>query len=132
MPLIDEPQDVLITADGDWDLASGMSFTSGLAGVSQGIRVRLQTFRGEWFLDENIGVPWLANDAVDVSEAILGQKYNEPATREALRRVILSAPGVAEIVDLTLVLSAARLLTVTWRVRTVFGDTITETFEQGV
>ena len=124
-----DPIDLLLDQDGDLVITGGrLQFSTGLTAVVQGIRIRLLTFRGEWFLDLDHGIPYLENDSVDASEAILGQKFNEAKARAAFRDMILSAPGVVEILGLAVKFNrGTRQLDVAFRVRTEFGDSELET-----
>jgi len=55
--------------------------------VGEHARQRLQFFKGEWFLDPRIGVPWF--------EQVLGFSGTRPQVSEAIvKRVILQTPGV--------------------------------------
>jgi hypothetical protein len=49
--------DVLLNSDGD--LARQTEHTSGLQEILQKITIRLRTKRGEWPLDDSVGVPYL-------------------------------------------------------------------------
>lgn len=107
---------------GDIVITTDIQFSSGLSGVVQAVRTRLGTFKGEIFYDLTEGVAWLVRDGVE--QAILGTKpFNEVLARKEIRDCILSTPGVVEILELKLDLSSARVLTVTWKARTEFGDT---------
>ena len=114
-----------LDADGDldvfaWNRGEG---AAGLVAVEQGIRARLLMFRGEWFLDRSIGMPWLERETyVTSSQAILGQRYNEARARDALSAAILGTPNVTDLVKLTLSFNVAtRRLRVTWVARCAFG-----------
>lgn len=122
MPLKSDPIDLTLT-DGDIDLTGGrLSFTSGIGAVAQGIRIRLQAFRGEWFRNLDSGVPYW--------QELLGQKFDEAKARRIFREAIRAAPGVGEILKLAVTFDAkTRTLSVTWQVRTEFGDSDTETTE---
>lgn len=104
------------------DLLFPLRYTTGLQAVAQGIRIRLLSFKGEWFADLDDGVPYLARDGVTAAEAILGQKYDEDKALAAFRKAILTAPGVNELSGLVLTFNATtRSLTVSFNVRTSFG-----------
>lgn len=112
---VPQPVDILLDATGDLDIDSDIHFSTGLAAVAQGIRLRCLLFKGEWFLDLELGVPYFQD--------ILGQKFSEVKVRTAFRNAILDTPGVAEIVSLTTDFNAAtRRLTVSWVVDTDFGQ----------
>jgi hypothetical protein len=123
--LLDDPVDVLLDADGDIDFSrGGMSLSTGLTAVVQGIGINLAMMRGEWFLDLDAGVPWLANDVVPEAEAILGARPNEARMRFEVRDAILRTPGVLAVTALLVDFDGdTRAMTVDWRASTVFGDT---------
>lgn len=129
-----DPIDLLLDADGDLVISGGdAAWSSGIAGVAQGIRIALQLFRGEWFLDLDEGVPYLERDGVSADEALLGQRFNEPKALRYFRDAIARAPGVNEIVSLSVTFDGpSRALTATWVVSTVFGDTPPDTLSLGV
>lgn len=52
-------QDLLLDANGDLDLTNGGAFTDGQPAIAQEIKLRLQTFLGEYFLDSERGLPWI-------------------------------------------------------------------------
>jgi len=111
--LLLDANDDLVVVDGD------LAFASGTAGIAQAIRIAIEMFRGEWFLDLDAGVPW--------RQSILGQKFDPTVARDAFREAILSVDGVADLIDLVVTFDGAtRKLTVRWTVRAAFGDTVTD------
>jgi hypothetical protein len=51
--------DLFINEDGQFVLLNGdLAFVQDVDQVAQNIRFRLKTFRGEWFLDNSLGVDW--------------------------------------------------------------------------
>lgn len=87
--------DFALDANGDLDLSHGdLRMTTGIEAVAQGIQVRLLAFRGEWFADLDDGVPYY--------EDLLGQKFNEAVARDAFRSAIAAAPGVLQVLTLSL------------------------------
>lgn len=125
-PLESDP--VTLATDESGDLIVPLRFATGLDAVVQGARVRMQLIRGEWFLDLDAGVPWMENDAVTETAAILGQKFNRSRVTTALRTAILSTPGVKEVLSLQVEFNGTtRAVTVTWSARAAFGDTPTDT-----
>lgn len=129
MALVTDPIDLLLGADGDLDITGGkLSWSRGIPAVVQGIFIRLRTVRGEAFRDLEHGVPYLANDVVDASEAILGQRFDEAKARATFRTEILKAPGAEELLGLAVAFDGSeRALTVSFQVRTAFGDSALET-----
>ena len=73
----------LIIIDGNVPLYSGLD---------QRIDCTLRTFRGEWWLDPTIGVPYF--------EEILKKNPDMSVVRQAFASVILSVPGVQEVTRL--------------------------------
>lgn len=61
----------------------------------QRLRTRLGLFRGEWFADKRVGLPWY--------QRILGRKDVSDASKRAIfARVIRTCPGVASLDTLSL------------------------------
>jgi hypothetical protein len=109
----DNGVDWALDDDGDVEFPFRLT-TPGVEAVKQGIRIRIQTFLGEWFLDLDFGIPWF--------EKILGQKFNEAEIRNAFRALILETPGVLELISLTATYtSATRTVAIDWVVRTADG-----------
>lgn len=82
--------------------------------VGQRLKIRLQTFLGEWFLNTAYGVPYW--------QQLLGQKQKSKAAADIIfQQQILSEEGVKEIVtfDSTFV---NRKYSLTFQVRVVTGD----------
>lgn len=106
----DENPDVgdLLLVDGQIVLVTGID------AIRQDVLVRLRTFRGEWFLDRRIGVPWF--------QKILGHKVGLPAVERVLRAAILATPGVEAITELALDFDpATRSLSLDFEARTIEG-----------
>lgn len=93
---------------GDLYLSNGnLVINSGYDAVRQAVYSRLRFFAGEWFADENIGIPYW-ND-------ILGKKQpNLPAIREIFRQAILKTPGIASITSIDLRQTTTRGYTLTF------------------
>lgn len=75
--------------DDDWDLAlvnGDLAFVADRTAVKQGIKVREQMFRGEVWLNQAIGVPWL--------DTILIANPNGLQVRQELRAPVLDTPDV--------------------------------------
>jgi hypothetical protein len=81
------------------------------------IQSELRFFRGEWFLDQTRGFPWL-----DVAK----KNPNLVAIRHQLQKYILAIPGVLEVTDLALRYDRrTRDLGYSASVRIAGGDTVT-------
>ena len=100
--------------DDNGDLIVPLRYVAGIQSVAQGIRIRILTFRGEWFADLNHGVPWFQD--------ILGQKFDEIVVRNAFRDMILETPGVKRIVSSSATYdTATRATTINWEVESIYG-----------
>jgi len=73
-------------ANGDINLCANDTLA-----IAQAISIRLKTLAGEWFMDSQIGVPYLTQ--------ILGQKRNDRFLRHTIVSAIESVPGVREITN---------------------------------
>jgi hypothetical protein len=106
----------LDTATGDLIIdEQGIRFISGIPAVAQLIGIALRLFRGEWFMNEEAGVPWFQD--------ILGQKYDEAMLRRRLSDEILTLPPVQSISLLSIARdAAARTVTVSGEVVVAFDD----------
>lgn len=103
-------------ATGDLALVEGRaSLTSGVGAVAQKLWIRLSLWRGEWFADLAVGIPYLA---------ILGQKGVEAFAEATFRRAISTCPGVAALDDFSFALGGRRAASVSFRARTVDGEVL--------
>lgn len=110
----DEAIDILLDEDGDLLVDSdGLHLVGGLESTEQHLRILLQSFLEEWFLNRDFGVPYF--------QSLLGKKFQRGPVRDIFRRLILGVPTVNSILSLTVDLAQDRTLTVTWNVDTVFG-----------
>lgn len=57
--------------------------------IAQAIIIRLKTFAGEWFLDSNVGLPYLSH--------ILGKKNSERFLQRIVTKTIKTLPGVVDL-----------------------------------
>lgn len=101
---------------GDWKIENGkVKFVSGQDEIKQILKIKFQTFLGEWFLDTRRGVPWFAK---------VFKKNPNPSEVEALIiDTILSSPGVTGLVSLNLeVEKPSRRLKITFEAKTIDGN----------
>lgn len=120
LPFASDPQDLALAADGDIFLdADGVRFTAGIPAVQQGVQIRLNMVRGEWFLNQDAGMPYLTDLLGDASKKRDWSRKMEVAVAAQ----ILDVPGITSITQLTVARNnQTRAATVTWAARAVFGD----------
>lgn len=112
-----DPLDIKLNADGDIDIDPelGMTFVSGLEGVMQLVGVILRLYKGEWFWDEEEGVPWF--------QTILGEKFDRATLYDALLPKILETVCVTGVDNFAITFdNDTRKARVSGIVRTQFGD----------
>lgn len=85
------------------------------AAVLQAVRTALLFFKGEWFLDESIGVEWFAD--------ILVKNADLSKVESILKSVILGVDNVKSITSFSLDTynSSTRKLTISFSATTTFG-----------
>ena len=114
-----------IKLDSNWDLdlttnPSDLTLVAGNDAIGQHVKQRLWTFRGEWFLDTNLGIGWFqsilkkAFDPVEVeTEFIIGitdtpgiesLNYLDLDLNVSTRQLTVEFEGIAnnELVDFSL------------------------------
>ena len=126
MPLVDQPRDLLLGDDNDLVITTDLQLSRGIDGVAQACRVAVQLFAEEWFLDLDVGIPYI--------QEILGHRraVAELAAKAAFRRELRSVAGVLDVVSLDVTFeSSTRTLTVTWVVATALGNTPKDTLSAG-
>jgi len=116
--------------DSSGDLVIPMQHATGAIGVGQNVQLRLRMIKGEWFMDQDVGPPWLPGAGVSEEEAILGQRFNPGRARAAVVEALDGTPGLGSITSIEITFDdATRILTITVEAATLFGDTIRETAE---
>jgi hypothetical protein len=88
LKLNEQTGDLDVGADGD------LSLVDGIDAIRQHLKIRLQFFRGEWFLDTRLGVPYF--------EEILRKSPDLNVVQSLFRDVIRTTPGVVEITEFAL------------------------------
>ena len=82
--------DFKLDADGNLDLSTNdLQLVTGADAIAQHLLIRLRMFRGEWFLDRRIGIPYF--------QSILVKSPNLTAVRGIYRTAITSTPGVIRV-----------------------------------
>jgi hypothetical protein len=93
--------------------------------VGQKIKQRLLFFRGEWWKDTTLGVPWL--------QQILIHQPSLEVVRSVVRSAILDVPMVTSVPVCTVEFdSANRVAAITFEANTVFGQTVQDTVDLGI
>lgn len=112
-----DPLDIKLDEYGDIYVGpNGPELVGGVEGVAQLCAIAIKLFRGEWFLNADVGVPWF--------QRILGQKPEPAEVRALLLEEIRGIPGVLDVPSLVVDLDrATRRMTATWIVRVKFDDT---------
>jgi hypothetical protein len=85
--------------------------------VAQRLKIRLLTFKGEWFINTAYGMPYW--------QEILGRKINKGKVDRIFQQEILAENGVKEIVSFSSTL-VNRQYNLTFKVK-VFTDELSET-----
>ena len=107
--------DFKIGADGDLVIENGdVVIVDGLAAIGQHVAMRLRSFKGEWFLDQNFGVPYL--------QEVLGKGTPATRLRAIFQEIILGTAGVVSVDSMELDYDGAtRTLTIDFAATTTLG-----------
>lgn len=83
--------DLKLDADGDLEIGSDgdLIIVTGIDAIAQHLRIRLQFFLGEWFLDTRLGIPYF--------EEVLRKSPDLNVVQSLLREAIDETPGVIAI-----------------------------------
>lgn len=120
-----ENDPVVFARDEDGQLIIPKRQARGLEAILILARAALRLWRDEWFLNRDIGMPYLETEdgSVTTREAILGQAYDPAKVALAVRRVLLPIAGVAEVKDMrTAYDPETRALSIACTLRTAFGE----------
>lgn len=116
---------ICFARDENNDLIIPLRRATGLEAVLILCRTALLLWRDEWFLNRDVGTPWLetTDGAVTEQDAILGQGFDAAKTQRVLRKVLLGITGVTAIAELKTAFDGpTRNLTVSFVIKTRFGD----------
>lgn len=94
--------------------------------VAQKLKIKLQTFKGEWFLDTTVGIP--------LFQTIFQRGVSKATVDSIFQEAILSEPKVKEIVEFNSIIDPlTRIYQLSFKVRTL-DNTTTEYIDilQGV
>ena len=103
--------DLALDTNGDLEIEDGEArIAEGDDALVQHLQMRMRFFRGEWFLDPRVGMPYY--------ESVLVKNPDLVAVRGFFRQAILTTPGISGIDAFELLFDAARrILTVDFRAR---------------
>lgn len=123
LPLTDEPRDLLLDNQNDLVIVNGdFALARGIDAVVQSCRIAIQMVAGEWFLDQDAGIPyWTAILAFKPAVAVRSAQI-------AINAELLRVVGVIQVTKLDVSFSGvSRALTITWQVKTGSGETPPDT-----
>lgn len=83
--------------------------------IAQLLRIKLQTYLGEWFLNTTVGVPYY--------ERIMRKGVRKQDIDVLFQTLIREEPEVLEITEFSSTLSSDRVYSLTFRVRVAEGTT---------
>jgi hypothetical protein len=102
------------------DQNGALGIVDGPDTVRQRLLVRLGTFLGTWFDDPTFGVPYYQH--------VLGQSLNPTVLNSVFVDAILTTPGVARLTAPIQYALVKRVLTVSFTVQLMTGDTLSMSF----
>lgn len=101
-----------LDVNGDWLYGKGRNdYVSNINAVAQSIRTRLNSFLGDCFFANSDGLDWFN---------LLGSK-NQVALNLAVSAAIINTPKVTGILELSISISRARVVTIQYKVQTVYS-----------
>lgn len=104
-----------LDADGDmYADALGLAMTGDTPGIRQQVQLRLGFFQGEWFLDDDRGIPWF--------DRILIKNPDLVDAQDIFRTAILSVRGVLDVRYLNLSYTGRRQAALDFKVSTDLGE----------
>jgi hypothetical protein len=82
--------DLKLDTTGDLDISDdALHLVDGADAIAQHVQIRLRLFKGEWFLDAEVGLPYYDTVLVKAPDLL--------AIRSVIRQAILETPGVASL-----------------------------------
>lgn len=109
--------DYKMDSTGDVDMTNNeVSWVIDADSIRQHLLIRLQFFFGEWFADTRLGVPFY--------EQILVKGVPLATVTSIIRKVVITTPGVTEVISLTIDEFESRSLTVSFQCRISTGEVL--------
>jgi len=107
--------DVKTTDSGDFEIVNNnIVLVTSSDEVRQKVLQNLRTFRGEWFLDTTIGVPWF--------QSILKKRPVPSVVESLIKLEILNTIGVIELLKFDATLNSSRQLEIDFTLRSQQGE----------
>lgn len=92
-----------------------LNLVSEIDRIRQQLQIRLQFFKGEWFLNQNFGIPYF--------ESIFIKKTDTPLIESILKSQIKAIAGVSEILSFELdFIPSTRKMDLDFVVNTIYGQ----------
>ena len=109
---------IRIDSNNDLDFSTGgLVIVTSTEAIAQKVKIRLQFFLGEWFLDTRLGVPYF--------QQVFVKNPKISTLQTIFRGVVVNTPGIDRVEQFSLALDpATRKLTVTFLAKTAAGETI--------
>lgn len=96
---VNDPTSSFPTTIGDLDLRTGdLQIATGVTAIRQQLMDRLTLFKGDWFLDVDVGMPYY--------QQVLVKNPNLGVVRALFAQAVRTTPGVSELLSLSLELDA--------------------------
>lgn len=107
-----------LDSDGDLDFTGGnFTLLEGSDEVRQKLQVRFGFFKGEWFMDARLGMPYFQD--------IMGKGQDLATIRAYFQKAAITCPGVASVGNFLVELAAAtRALSVDFEAVTDTGEAL--------
>lgn len=102
----------LLLIDGEVPLTSDAD-SRGTSYILQHILQRLRTYRGEWFLNKSLGVPYY--------QEILVKQPNRGYIDQIFQTVVAETPGVVGVTQFASRITETRVLQIVFQARTIAG-----------
>lgn len=121
--LLAEP--LVLDRDDCGDLIVPLRTVSGLPAVAILVRAAILLWRDEYYLNRDVGMPWLETEDGIVTEddAILGQRFDAAKLERSVRGDVLKVTAVRTITDFKAAFDGAeRAVSMSFTVHSDFGD----------
>ena len=118
--------DLLLTDKHDIDFVNGkVPTTSNLPqSVAQRLKVKLSTFRGEWFGDTAVGIDYFGS--------VFGKRRRKETVDLIMQTAILEDPDVIRIISFSSEITVGRAYNMTFSVQITDGSVATVAVDVGV